>query len=390
MKIISENKVPIFSWCNDPEDEAIEQASNLANLPFVFKHIALMPDTHAGAGMPIGGILATNGVIVPNAVGVDIGCGMLAKKTNLKVSEIPLEKLKEIMGLIRKEIPVGVGNIRKGNEIKIVEDLMLPSSLNKIISSEYNNARASLGTLGSGNHFIEFQKDDEGYLWFMIHSGSRNLGHKVAVYYNDIANKMNRKYYSSVSEDKNLAFLPLNSAESNDYYHAMQYCVEYALRNRQAMERIISLILINNFSSIIMEQSINIAHNYARIENHFGENVVVHRKGATSAKEGEIGIIPGSQGSKSYIVRGKGNPKSFMSCSHGAGRKMSRTKAKKELNLAEEIKRMDDLGIIHGMRNVSDLDEAASAYKDIDIVMDEQKDLVDIITELTPIAVIKG
>jgi tRNA-splicing ligase RtcB len=227
----------------------------------------------------------------------------------------------------------------------------------------------------------------------MIHSGSRNLGFKVANHYNELAIKLNEQWHTNVPKEWELAFLPIDSDEGQDYRNEMQYCVDFALANRKLMMDNIIKILANDpvcKGSVITDPMINIAHNYAAMENHFGRNVMVHRKGATLARVGTIGIIPGSQGSKSYIVEGLGNVNSFMSCSHGAGRKMSRTKATKELNLENEIKILDDQGIVHGIRTSSDLDEATGAYKDIQVVMNNQLDLVKIVTELTPIAVIKG
>lgn len=259
-----------------------------------------------------------------------------------------------------------------------------------IVAQEYNKARKSLGTLGGGNHFCEFQKDDQGYIWIMIHSGSRNLGKQVCDYYNKLAIELNGKYHSVVSKEQKLAFLPLDTDEAQAYLREMQYCVDYAFANRKLMMDRVCNILRSLFTSVDFEPMINIAPNYARLENHAGENVLVHRKGATSARKGEIGIIPGSMGSRSFIVSGLGNPESFSSCSHGAGRKMSRTKARNELDLETEIKKLDDQGIIHGIRNTKDLEEAVSAYKDIATVMANQSDLVEIVTELSPLGVIKG
>jgi len=265
----------------------------------------------------------------------------------------------------------------------------------------------SFGLSNKSNHFIEIQKDEDNYIWAMIHSGSRNLGKKVADHYNNIAKELNHKWYSSVPKKYDLAFLPLDSQEGQDYLNEMQYCADFAFANRSVMMRRV----LRTFQSVLdvkllcfnsdelekpgpdyidTAEPINIAHNYASLENHYGKNVVVHRKGATLAREGTIGIIPGSQGTASYIVRGLGNPESFNSCSHGAGRKMGRKQAQRSLNLEAEQKRLDDKGIIHSIRNVKDLDEASGAYKDIDVVMEEQKDLVEIVTKLEPIAVIKG
>ena len=396
MKIINE-KLPIKIWTEDIEDGALEQAKNLANLPFAFKHIAIMSDTHQGFGMPIGGVLATKGVVIPNAVGVDIGCGMCAIKTSL--TNIDTETIKKIMEQIRKVIPVGF-NKHKENQIEFhdFENSLEEGDVPDICLREWENASKSIGTLGGGNHFIEIQKGSDGYIWIMIHSGSRNLGKQVADYYNKLAVELNRKWFSDVPKEWELAFLPVDSEEGQSYIREMNYCVEFALANRELMmDRIKDIFYKTDMTrigiprlSIVFEPMINIAHNYAQLENHFGENVWVHRKGATLATENTIGIIPGSQGTKSYIVKGKGNKESFMSCSHGAGRKMSRTQAIKELDLEKEIKTLDDLGIIHGIRNREDLDEAPSSYKNIDEVMENQKDLVEILVELTPLAVVKG
>lgn len=392
-------KVPVFSWCPEIEENAMEQIDNLVRLPFVFNRVAVMSDCHSGFGMPIGGVLATKGVVIPNAVGVDIGCGMCAVKTSL--TEIDTETLKKIMGEIRKVIPLGFNKHDNGQDECLIPYRLLSEMIEKypVVSKEYNNALKSLGTLGGGNHFIEIQKGSDGYIWIMIHSGSRNLGKQVADYYNKLAVELNRKWFSDVPKEWELAFLPVDSEEGQSYIREMNYCVDFALANRQLMmDRIMEIfknIIGSDFNNITSKEFnnvdiINIAHNYARLENHFGENVWVHRKGATLATENTIGIIPGSQGTKSYIVKGKGNKESFMSCSHGAGRKMSRTQAIEELDLEKEIKMLDDLGVIHGIRNKEDLDEAPSSYKNIDEVMENQKDLVEILVELTPLAVIKG
>lgn len=386
MKVLATEKKPIKMWLDDLEDGALEQAKNLANLPFVFKHIAIMPDSHQGYGMPIGGVMATKDVIVPNAVGVDIGCGMCAVKTSL--TDIDTETLKKIMGEIRKVVPVGFHKQKTfQTEFPDMEDDLY------ICRENNKNAGMSVGTLGGGNHFIEIQKGSDGHIWIMVHSGSRNLGKQVADYYNQLAVKLNKEYFQDDIVEKELAFLPLDSAAGGAYIREMEYCVRYALANRklmmkQVMKSIVKITGKNDFWC--KDEMINIAHNYARLENHYGKNVMVHRKGATSARDGEIGIIPGSQGTKSYIVKGKGNKESFESCSHGAGRKMGRKQAQRELSLEEEQKRLDDMGVIHAIRGAQDLDEAPGSYKDIDIVMKNQEDLVEILVELTPLAVIKG
>ncbi len=387
-QVISTEKLPIKLWLNDIEPGALAQARNLANLPFIFKHVALMPDAHEGYGMPIGGVLATNGVVIPNAVGVDIGCGMCALKTNLP--DITTETIKQIMSGIRELVPLGFDH----HESRQDETLM-PSKENIIengvVERQFLAALKQIGTLGGGNHFIEIQKGSDGHIWIMIHSGSRNIGLKVAEHYNKVAKRLNEMWFSSVDASKDLAYLPIETYEAKNYMKEMQYCVDFAFANRKLMmDNILSVfakILGSDFAALDL---INIAHNYARWENHYGKNVLVHRKGATSAREGETGIIPGSQGTKSYIVKGLGNQESFTSCSHGAGRKMGRKQAMRELDLEAEIARLDEQGIVHAIRTVRDLDEAPGAYKSIDVVMENQKDLVEILVELTPLAVIKG
>lgn len=403
MKVISTENIPIKLWLEDIEDGALEQAKNLANLPFIHKHVAIMPDSHQGYGMPIGGVIGTKGVVIPNAVGVDIGCGMCAVKTSLKsITKEEIKKIfggsKEYQGGIRSKIPVGFNRHSKKQDSNLMPNFKMLTGARDypIVDEEYESALKQLGTLGGGNHFIEIQKGNDGNIWIMIHSGSRNIGYKVARHYNEIAKKLNEKWYTSVPKNYDLAFLPLDSKEGQTYVAEMDYCVEFALANRKLMmERIketLMQVLFDKGDVLCpkFDEPINIAHNYATMENHFGSNVMVHRKGATLARKDTIGIVPGSQGTKSYIVRGLGNPESFMSCSHGAGRTMSRTKARAELDLNSEIKKLNEQGIIHSIRYQKDLDEASSAYKDINVVMENQKDLVEILVELTPLGVIKG
>ena len=376
-------------WLDDPEEGAIKQALNLANLPFAYKHVCLMPDTHQGYGMPIGGVLATNNVIIPNAVGVDIGCGMCAVKTNIEAGGIERKQLTTIMSGIRELIPLGFDHHKERQD-----EALMPQGYELdelvVVKRQYLAALKQIGTLGGGNHFIELQRANDGFLWLMVHSGSRNFGLQVAEYYNKAAKKLNAIYYSSVDAKADLAFLPFETDIAHTYYKEMKYCTDFALANRKLMMERIQQIVSTTLDNVAYDPIINIAHNYAAWETHFGAKVIVHRKGATSAKEGETGIIPGSQGAKSYIVEGLGNPESFMSCSHGAGRLMSRAAAIRNLDLEEEKRKLDDLGIIHSIRKKSDLEEASSAYKDISQVMAFQSDLVKIKTELTPLAVIKG
>jgi tRNA-splicing ligase RtcB len=280
------------------------------------------------------------------------------------------------------------------NKDKQDESLMPRSTdLPKIVGQQYDRALYQIGTLGSGNHFLEIQVSlSDNRIWIMIHSGSRNLGKQVADEYNKIAVALNKKWHTSVNPKWELAFLPLDTPEAKAYVEEMQYCVDFALANRKLMmERVLQAFEHEMKTKEVADGNmINIAHNYARMESHFGKNVLVHRKGATSARKGEVGIIPGSQGTKSYIVMGLGNEESFQSCSHGAGRKMGRKDAQRRLDLEIEKKKLDEQGIIHGIKSVEDLDEAAGAYKDIDVVMENQNDLVSILHELSPLAVVKG
>lgn len=386
-KIITTEKIPIKLWLDEMEPGALEQAKHLANLPFAFHHIAIMPDAHEGFGMPIGGILAARKVIVPNAVGVDIGCGMCAVRTTLQ--EIDRETLKKVLGEMRKIIPVGFSHYEKKQERSAMPETA--GRKMKIVESQFESALKQVGTLGGGNHFMEIQKGSDGHIWVMVHSGSRNVGKRVADYYNKLAIRSREKFGSTVPEKWQLDFLPLDSEEGKIYWEEMRYCVNFALANRRLMiKKIAGIFAEHTAGRLLTEELINIAHNYAALENHFGEAVMVHRKGATEAKKGQVGIIPGSQGSQSYIVRGKGNPESFESCSHGAGRKIGRRQAQRVLILEEEIARLEKKGILHSIRGRRDLDEAPSAYKNIGEVMENQKDLVEILIELTPLAVVKG
>ena len=389
MRVINTQRIPIKAWTKDIEEGAIAQAENLASLPFVYKHVALMPDVHQGYGMPIGGVIATEGVIIPNAVGVDIGCGMCTIHTNMKAVDLTEDMLKSIMGKIRKVVPVGFNRHKNYQEWKGFREA--PDSI-EIIDQEIDNARTQLGTLGGGNHFIEIQKSDVGDVWIMVHSGSRNFGKKIADYYHKMALKFCEKWYSNIP-DKDLAFLPIDNVYGEEYIVAMNYALAFALENRKRIldEACFAFWEVTGFN--FPEYLINIHHNFAKLENHFGKNVWVHRKGATQAYKGQIGIIPGSMGTPSYIVEGLGNPESFKSCSHGAGRKMGRAQASRTLTVEECDKAMK--GIIYGRwgkdrKGRIDLGEAPQAYKDIEDVIESELDLIKPITKLWPMAVIKG
>ncbi|MDD5988836.1 MAG: RtcB family protein [Bacteroidales bacterium] len=388
VKII--NNRPVKIWTNDVEESAMRQIENLAALPFLHHHLAIMPDVHAGMGMPIGGVLACDGAVIPNAVGVDIGCGMCAVKTNWRTDDLPVSVLrKEIMKGIRERIPLG-----KEHHKEAQAETYLPQGYDidklEIVKRRQNSIRHEVGTLGGGNHFIELQKDEDGCLWIMIHSGSRNLGKQVGDYYNKIAALLNEKWHSEVPADFHLPFLPLGTREFGAYWNEMRYCIDFALCNRKLMMERIQEVMADSLQGIEFEPMINIAHNYAAFEHHFGKDVIVHRKGATLASKGVTGIIPGSQGTASYIVEGLGNPESFCSCSHGAGRVLSRKTAIRTLDMKAEVANLEAKGIIHAIRCQDDMQEASGAYKDIETVIANESDLVKVKTKLFPIAVIKG
>ena len=390
MEVKTINGVIVKNWAAFLDDYAREEVANLCRLPFIHHHLALMADAHGGKGMPIGGVLATKGVVVPNAVGVDIGCGMCAVKTSIKVEDLTPDLLRKgILRGIRRRIPLGREHHKKAQD-----EMFMPQGFDidsmTVVKRKFESAMKQIGTLGGGNHFIELQKDEEGNMWIMIHSGSRNLGKQVGDFYNEKAAALNRRWYSSVPPELNLPFFPVKTDEFKQYWAEMEYCVEFALCNRRLMMERIQEAILEVLPEAIFEPMINIAHNYATWEQHFGENCIVHRKGATLATPGTVGIIPGSQGTCSYITEGLGNPESFNSCSHGAGRRLSRTQARAELSLEEEVARLEQMGIVHAVRYKEDLDEATGAYKNIDEVMAAQSDLVRIRTKLLPVAVIKG
>lgn len=385
MRIIQSELIPIKLWLEDIDEGALEQAKNLANLPHAVHHIVVMPDAHVGYGMPIGGVMATRDVIIPNAVGVDIGCGMCAVRTSVK--EINIDALKQIMGKMRDAIPVGFNHHKKKQDEKYMPPVKeeLP-----IVQREYQKALKQIGTLGGGNHFLEIQKGSDDFIWIMVHSGSRNIGKQVADHYNNIAVDINEQLENPTPKEWRLAALAMDSKEGQFYFQEMTYCVNFALASRKLMMERIQGIFTAILGDVEFDHFINIAHNYASLEEHFGEKLWIHRKGATPAMKGQWGIIPGSQGSKSYIVKGTGNEDSFMSCSHGAGRIMGRNEARRTLDLKEEIRKLDEKGVLHAIRGARDLDEASGAYKEISQVMKDQEDLVEIVVELSPLAVIKG
>lgn len=385
MKMIKSERIPIYFWLDTIEPDALEQAKNLANLPFAFRHVALMPDCHVGYGMPIGGVLATNNTIIPNAVGVDIGCGMYALRTSLRAKAIKQAQFKKVLSRIKEEIPVGP-RWRKNSLEKEMPSRLQPM---EVVDRFYEEAGYQLGTLGGGNHFIEFQCDQEGFLWLMIHSGSRNLGKQVADYYNKEAQKiLHEKGIRNIPKD--LAHLDVEAPVGKAYIREMNYCIAFADKNRQLMATSVLKVLQTLFGEFSIQERVSSIHNYASLEEHYDTEVWVHRKGAIASYPDTLGVIPGSQGTSSYIVRSTGNRASFHSSAHGAGRKMGRREAQRKLNLKEEIQRMDEKGIVHSIRTKRDLDEASSAYKDIEKIIALQSDWTTPVFHLQPLAVLKG
>ena len=387
MKVLKEDgALPIKMWLTELEPSALEQAQALARLPFAFHHIALMPDAHTGFGMPIGGVLATEDVVVVNAVGVDIGCGVNAVKSDVLIESATYDKVKQVIGRLRKTIPVGRNSQPHPVDVKRMPSRSPPEL--PVILKEYEHARMQMGTLGGGNHFVELQAGDDGFVWLMLHSGSRNLGHSIGTHYHELAVKELKLYPSRIPQD--LAPLSVDSKSGQSYLKEMNWAMEYAFSNRKMMMENFQDAVREVFGGARFAEMINIAHNFASPETHFERKVWVHRKGATWAKEGMFGIVPGSQGTASYVVKGKGNKESFESCSHGAGRTMSRSDARKNLKMEDEIKRME--GIVNSIAydGVKALDEAPSAYKDIETVMSNQADLVEPVVRLRPLGVLKG
>lgn len=365
------------------------QARHLANLECAFHHVAIMADAHVGYGMPIGGVLATVDAVIPNAVGVDIGCGMQAVRTGL--AEVSIPQLKRILAALRAAVPLGFKHHRKPRPFEAMPDPGTTERDLPVVTAEFGSARHQIGTLGGGNHFIEIQRGNDGRIWLMIHSGSRNLGYKVAGHYNDLAVQLAQKAgRSSVPKEWQLALLPLASSVGQRYLREMEYCVAFARANRGEMMAVLQEIVAETTGCDRFDPPLDVAHNHAAGETHFSRPVWVHRKGATRAFAGEYGIIPGCQGSRSYIVRGLGNPQSFMSCSHGAGRVLGRKQAQRVLDLREEIAKLEKSNVLHSLSHRNDLEEAPGAYKNIGEVIANQLDLIEIAVELQPLAVLKG
>lgn len=409
MKVIQDGGLPIKMWTDGVpvEDSAINQLVNLSRMPFVHSHIAAMPDVHWGMGSTVGSVIATHKAIIPAAVGVDIGCGMFAKKTRLTANDLP-DNLFELRCKIENAVPHGRtndGGVGDRGAWHDIQDWMNPSI--NLLSTGYlklldktpelkprKQPWHHLGTLGTGNHFIELCLDQNNDVWIMLHSGSRGIGNRIGSYFISQAKREMEKYYlDKYIPDVDLSYLVEHTEVFNDYVEAVNWAQEFAVLNRSIMMKSVMDILIETFPGkyplfkLDDAVAVNCHHNYVAMEKHFGKHVWLTRKGAVSAKRDELGIIPGSMGAKSFIVRGKGNLESFQSCSHGAGRSMGRNEAKKRFTIDDHIKATEG---VECRKDESVIDETPMAYKDIDAVMAAQSDLVDIVYTLKQIVCVKG
>jgi tRNA-splicing ligase RtcB len=397
--------VPIKAWTKGVplEQEAEQQLKNVASMPFVYRHVAAMPDVHWGMGATIGSVIPTLGAIIPAAVGVDIGCGMMAVQTSLNAKSLP-DNLKNLRTQIEKFVPHGRthngGRGDRGAWANIPDDQTkvwseFKKGFDSIVEkhpkvgSRSPNHVNHLGTLGTGNHFIEVCLDESDQVWIMLHSGSRGIGNRIGTYFIELAKQDMRKLIVNLP-DKNLAYFNEGAEHFDDYVFAVDWAQNFAKTNRELMMQAVIKVIKNTqgippFESKI--KSVNCHHNYVTREDHFGENVLVTRKGAVRARKGDWGIIPGSMGAQSFIVRGLGNKDSFDSCSHGAGRAMSRSAAKKKFSLEDHIKATEG---VECRKDKDVIDETPAAYKSIDAVMEAQKDLVEIVHTLRQVICVKG
>jgi tRNA-splicing ligase RtcB len=403
-EVITDGRLPIKAWIKGVqlEDAAKQQLINLSNMPFIHKHVAAMPDVHWGMGATVGSVIATRGAIIPAAVGVDIGCGMMAQRTTLTASDLP-DNLHPLRTRIESLIPHGRtnnggqgdrgawGKVKQDNETRVIPFI---ETLKPIITRHPKLEKASqrmplhAGTLGTGNHFVEVCLDEENYVWIMLHSGSRGIGNAIGSYFIEKAKDDMKRWFINLA-DQDLAYIPQGSALFDDYFEAVHWAQGFALMNRELMMSAALTALSTEIPKpfVCNLEAVNCHHNYVSWERHFGENVMITRKGAVNAAEGNLGIIPGSMGAKSFIVRGKGNQDSFHSCSHGAGRSMSRGEAKKRFTLDDHA--IATLGV-ECRKDVDVIDETPAAYKSIDAVMAAQSDLVDIVHTLKQVVCVKG
>ena len=394
-------RFPIKAWTKgvSVEDVAVEQLRNIANMPFIHKHVVVLPDCHWGMGGPIGSVIPTKGAIIPAAVGVDIGCGMMAVQTGLPASRLP-DDLKGLRSAIEAAVPHGRTDNGGANDRGAWHDVPNKiawawSSLGqryKSMTAKHpkalsNNSARHLGTLGTGNHFIEVCLDENDEVWVMLHSGSRGCGNRIGTYFIQRAKKEMERWFIQLP-DMNLAYLTEGSELFDDYVEAVGWAQDFAAENRkQMMATIIKAMQATLGEFSIVGEAVNCHHNYVTKENHFGSNVWLTRKGAVRAREGDLGIIPGSMGVRSYIVRGKGNPESFHSCSHGAGRAMSRRQAKERFSVEDHARATEG---VECRKDEGVIDETPGAYKPIDAVMAAQADLVEVVHTLKQVVCVKG
>ncbi len=394
-KVITKAKVPVKIWTDEVEPQAMRQLANIAQLPFIHGHVAAMPDVHLGIGATVGSVIPTKSAIIPAAVGVDIGCGMNAVRLSLQAGQLP-DNLKRVRSAIEAAVPVGF-DMHKTDRAKRSTLNALSSGLHAILGKYPKIAKMQkrphqtwirqLGTLGGGNHFIEICLDENGAVWIMLHSGSRGIGNVIGRYFIQQAKKDMHSQLGHLP-DKDLAYFTEGARHFDDYVEAVHWAQAYALANRREMMRLIVDALKHVLPSFrATREAINCHHNYVAIEQHLGERVFITRKGAIRAGEGELGIIPGSMGARSYIVRGKGNEASFYSCAHGAGRRMSRTEAKKRFNARDLA---DQTSGVECRKDKGVVDEIPGAYKDIDEVMENQSDLVEVVHTLKQVVCVKG
>ena len=401
-----EGGVGIKSWTRgvEIEKQALKQLQNVAKIPFVFKHVAVMPDVHWGIGATVGSVIATKGAIIPAAVGVDIGCGMVAVKTTLRPGQLPVD-LHAMRTAIESAVPHGRtdnggrndrgawGNVPDANAQALepfAERLdAIGEKHPRLKTGPGSNVHRQLATLGTGNHFIEVCTGDDDAVWIMLHSGSRGIGNRIGTYFIEQAQKQAERYgYASYLPDKDLAWFNDGTELFGDYIRALTWAQEYAALNRRLMlANVVEAIRPYAPPFELAEAAINCHHNYAARENHFGSNVWVTRKGAVRARTDDLGIIPGSMGTRSYIVRGKGNEDSFTSCSHGAGRAMSRAEAKRRFTLADHLEAVEGVECRH---DADVIDETPMAYKPIDAVIEAERDLVEVVAIIKQVLCVKG
>ncbi|GLX02573.1 RtcB family protein [Microtetraspora sp. NBRC 16547] len=376
----------LLSWATDIEPSTIEQAARAARLPFVPGHVALMPDAHVGLGATVGSVIPTQGAVIPSAVGVDIGCGMVATETTLTASDLP-DSLAALMPLVERRIPAGVG---KGHEDPAIDDALdaIGRPHTELSTKQEKTTACQFGTLGSGNHFVEVCLDERDRVWTVLHSGSRGIGNQLATRHIAEAKKLMARYFITL-EDPDLAYLVQGTPEFTAYIRDMLWAQRYAMASRARMDAVLSAALFSVVGTGDRVRTINCHHNFTQQESHRNKELWITRKGAIKADTGDHGVIPGSMGTRSYVVRGLGNPSSYNSCSHGAGRRMSRTEARRRLS-AESLAEAMAGRTWNADRATALVDEHPEAYKSIDQVMEDQRDLVEVEHTLRQIFNYKG